>query len=866
VRHVLDNGLTVILQENHAARVAALQLWVRVGSADEREDEAGLAHLHEHMLFKGTMRRGPGEIARTVESCGGNINAWTSFDQTVYHLALASQFLDEGIDILADAVTESVFDPAELSREIEVVCEEIRRSDDMPARRISRSLFDLAYQRHPYRRPVIGSEESVRSFTRDRILAFYQRHYTTENMVFVAVGDFDERQALSSIERVFANARQKAGERTVTRFVEPAQSSPRVTVASGNLHETHLNVGWHIPGVRSEHVAPLDLLTVLLGQGDASRLTLEVKRERALVNEIYASAYTPQDPGLLIVGASLNADNVAPALKEILRQSFRLRREEFTADELARAKRIVESDTVFQRETVQGIARKLGFFETVAGHIEEEERYLEAVARASSADLREVAERYLRTENLSLALLHPDGRSVPSADALLEEAHTAERTLTPATTVRAPRPYVRLTAASGVAGPRDADGVVSESLPNGIRLLVKEDHTVPLVAFRAAWLGGLRWETPENNGINQLLTRSLLRGTERRSARDLARAIDDLAGSISGLAGRNSYGARGEFLAVDLEAGFELFSDVLLHSAFDPAELAKEKALVLEDIRSRDDNPGSAAFALFNEALYDVHPYRMEAYGSLESVQRLQAEDLRAYSRKNYSTAGLTLAVLGDITPERARALVLEHLGDSSSTLVPQLAVPHDGPLAGPREVVRRLERRQAHLIIGFRGTTLRSPDRAAMDVLCSILSGQGGRLFIELRDKRSMAYSVTAFSTEGLDPGAVGVYIGTAPEKVSEARSALREQLDRICSEAVDETELDRARRQLIGGHELGLQRLSSRAAVIALDEIYGLGAGHHLHYAERIGAVGAGDVLRVARTYLDSERSVTALISPNA
>ena len=239
MRQILDNGLTVILQENHAARVAALQLWVKVGSADEREDEAGLAHLHEHMLFKGTLRRGPGEIARAVESCGGNINAWTSYDQTVYHLVLASSFLDEGIDILADAVTESVFDPGELSRESEVVCEEIRRADDMPSRRISRSMFELAYKVHPYKRPVIGSEESVRSFTRDRILAFYQRHYATPNMVFTAVGDFDERQALKSIENAFRHARTKAGERTLTRVPEPPQKQARAIVSQGDIHEEH---------------------------------------------------------------------------------------------------------------------------------------------------------------------------------------------------------------------------------------------------------------------------------------------------------------------------------------------------------------------------------------------------------------------------------------------------------------------------------------------------------------------------------------------------------------------------------------------------------------------------------------------------
>jgi zinc protease len=866
LRHVLDNGLTVLLQENHAVRVAALQLWVRVGSADERADEAGLAHLHEHMLFKGTRRRGPGEIARTIESRGGHINAWTSYDQTVYHLVLASPFLDEGIDILADAVTESLFDPGELAREIEVVCEEIRRADDMPSRRISRSMFGLAYGTHPYKRPVIGSEESVRSFTREKILGFYNRHYSTPNMVFAAAGDFDPGRALMSIERAFQSSRTRPPERDAVRVPEPPQRAARATVTQAPIHEAHLSAAWHIGGVRSEDLAPIDLLALLLGQGDASRLTLEVKRERGLVNEIYASAYTPTDPGLFIAGATLPANNVSAALSEMLRQTYRARREEFTAADLARAKRLIESDTIYQRETVQGQARKLAFFETVAGHVDEEERYLAAVARATAGDLRAAAERYLRTENLSIALLQPEkGPTITDSD-LLSVAAEAEQALTTAVSTRPAESYARLTSATGIPPPRDPGGIVCETLPNGVRLVVKEDHTVPLVAFRAAWVGGLRWENAGNNGVNHLLARSLLRGTERRSARELARAIDDLAGSVGGAAGRNSFGVRGEFLSADLIRGFDLFADVLLHPALSTDEVEKERALVLEDIRSRDDNPSSAVFSLFHQTLYNAHPYRMEPQGSLDSATRLTSEVLHAYRRENYRLRGLTLAVVGDVTPKAARELVLSHLTDDATALAHPPPVERDADLTGPREAQRRLDRKQAHLIIGFRGATLTSADRYPLEVLCAVLNGQGGRLFMELRDKRSMAYSVSAFASEGLDPGSIGVYIGTSPEKIADARAGLREQLERIQSEVVSDAELDRAHKLLMGGHEIGLQRLSARGAVMALDEAYGLGGEFHLQYPDRIRTVTKDDVLRVAQKYLDLNRSVTTLISPNA
>src|SRR5688572_19086583 len=163
-RYRLDNGLTVVFEEQHAAKVAAFQVWVGVGSADERPDQAGRAHLHEHMLFKGTATRGPGEIAHDIEAHGGEINAWTSFDQTDYHIVIASQLARRGLDVLGDAVRASAFAAGELAKEIEVVCEEIKRSQDTPSRRASKDLFATAYAVHPYQRPVIGTEASVRSF------------------------------------------------------------------------------------------------------------------------------------------------------------------------------------------------------------------------------------------------------------------------------------------------------------------------------------------------------------------------------------------------------------------------------------------------------------------------------------------------------------------------------------------------------------------------------------------------------------------------------------------------------------------------------------------------------------------------------
>src|SRR3989304_4788456 len=208
-RTVLDNGLTVIAEEDKSAPVVALQIWVRVGSADEKEGEYGLAHVFEHMLFKGTEKRGVGRIASETEAAGGNINAYTSFDTTVYHITLPSRNFDIALDIMSDAIQNSSFDPNELKKELEVVIEEISMGEERPERKLYKTVFDVSYTTHPYRRPVIGTEESVNKFTREQILEFFKKWYIPNNMTLVIAGDVDAEKAVELAGKSFKDFSRK---------------------------------------------------------------------------------------------------------------------------------------------------------------------------------------------------------------------------------------------------------------------------------------------------------------------------------------------------------------------------------------------------------------------------------------------------------------------------------------------------------------------------------------------------------------------------------------------------------------------------------------------------------------------------------
>ncbi|MFP2962892.1 M16 family metallopeptidase [Myxococcus sp. 1LA] len=865
IRYALPNGLTVVFEEQHAAKVAAFQVWVKAGSADERPDQAGLAHLHEHMLFKGTERRGPGEVARDVESHGGEINAWTSYDQTVYHIVIASQFARMGLDILGDAVRRSAFDAGELSREIEVVCEEIKRSQDTPSRRASRDLFSTAYQVHPYRLPVIGTDASVRSFTREKVLEFYHRHYTPKNLVLSVAGDLREADLRAWVDDIFGGDWGRPYEGRVARAPEPEATGRRILLRPDEVKEAYLHLAFGIPQADHADVPALDVLAMIAGQGDASRLAREVKRRHNLVNDIHTFAYTPTDPGIFSASLTLQPANAVRALEETARGLATLRATPVTAEELATAKALVEAEAVYQRETVQGVARKMGFYQSGMGSLEAEARYYEAVRNLTPEHLRAAAERYLRFDRAVVTGLLPEGTPLTEAQ-VHEVLDAAERGPAAAPPERKPRkvavsdsPVRILKGAS--TGPSD---IITEKLPSGATIVVRVEPAVPLFAIRAAFAGGLRYETPEDNGISTLLTRTLTRGTPTHDAEEISDLIDAYAGSLGGQGGRNSVGLRGEFLSRHFEPAFRLFADCLLNPSFPEAEVARERTLLLQDILTREDKPSSVAFDLFSKTIYQTHPYRLPTTGEHASVEKLTPEKLRAWHAAYMDPSQLTLSVVGDVKVDEVMALAREYFGTSRGKAAPPPTVPVEAPLDGPREAKKVLARAQAHLVLGFPGGRVSDPWQYALEVLSTVLSGQGGRLFVELRDKRSMAYSVSSFAIEGVDPGYFATYMGTSPEKVDAALAGIRAELARVRDEPIPAEELARAKQHLIGTHEIGLQRNGARAALLALDTCYGLGMENFLHYADRVAAVTAEDVREVARKVINFDRSALAIVGP--
>ncbi|HEY1087929.1 MAG TPA: pitrilysin family protein, partial [Archangium sp.] len=370
--------------------------------------------------------------------------------------------------------------------------------------------------------------------------------------------------------------------------------------------------------------------------------------------------------------------------------------------------------------------------------------------------------------------------------------------------------------------------------------------------------------TPAQNGLTTLLSRAITRGTKSLGAEAFSHLVDSMAGSISAIAGRNSMSLRAEFLSKHFDRGFELFAETLLTPAYEEAEVERERALQLQDIASRDDRPSSLAFELFHKTLWLEHPYRLSALGEKASVEGLGPEAMRAYHAKHLHPSQLTLAVVGDVDTELVLEKARAAFGGSPAGAASAPRVAIEPAWTGPREARKTLQKAQTHLVLGFPGARVSDPWRRGLEVLQTILSGQSGRLFLELRDKRSMAYSVSASVMEGVDPGSFSIYMGTSPEKVEAALAGIRAELTRARDELVTDAELARAKEHLIGTQGIGLQRNGARAGVMALDACYGLGADAFLKYPDEIAAITAEDVREAARKVIDFQREALAIVGP--
>jgi zinc protease len=399
----LSNGMKVIVREDHSANVVAIVTHVNAGYFDEPDNWIGISHVLEHMYFKGTPTRGPGVIAQQTKAAGGYLNASTIYDHTVYYTVLPSSAFEEGLDIQADALVNSVIDEQELAKELEVIIQEAKRKLDNQAAVTREGVYELMFDVHRMRRWRIGTEEGLRRLTRQDVLDFFHGWYRSSSIVLVVVGDIEEKRVMEALEERYGGVRRGVIKRD-RGSTEPERAEFRWREISGDVTQTRIEIGFHTQPLLHEDTPALDLLAVVLGQGRASRLYKSV-RDAGLATGVTAYNYTPTELGVFGIGAEVQPADTRAALEAIFANIAEMR-ERITYDELTRAQSIVEARMLRSLETMEGQAHFLAEWQS-AGDWRLGLHYLDEIMSLQPSDLFDVSERYLRSDRAAIVAYRP---------------------------------------------------------------------------------------------------------------------------------------------------------------------------------------------------------------------------------------------------------------------------------------------------------------------------------------------------------------------------------------------------------------------------------------------------------------------------
>jgi zinc protease len=408
VAATLDNGLRVLLLEDRRSPIVTVQTWYRVGSRNETRGATGIAHLLEHLMFRGTARHGPGAFARLVERNGGQDNAFTSQDVTSYYVNIAADRLDLILELEADRMQNLVLDPKIIESEREVVIEERRtRTEDDPGGFLGEEVSALAFHAHPYGQPIIGWTVDLQRITPEEIRAFYKTYYVPNNALLVVAGDFEAASVLARVRATFG-AIPRGAEPPAVTAAEPAQNGERRVLVQKTAELPIVYLGYHVPNQKSPDAAALEVLSVVLAAGRTSRLYRDLIHERQLALEAGGDySYFSLDPNLFWFWATPLPGQTAQVLeKELLGHMERLGREPVSDLELTRAKNQVEASFVFQEDSVHRRASLLARFELIGGYALKD-KYLESIRAVTAADVQRVAGRYFSSDTKNVGILLP---------------------------------------------------------------------------------------------------------------------------------------------------------------------------------------------------------------------------------------------------------------------------------------------------------------------------------------------------------------------------------------------------------------------------------------------------------------------------
>ncbi|MCK4401414.1 insulinase family protein [bacterium] len=828
-KHVLKNGMTVVTCKKDSAPIVSIYILVKAGSITEAEFMgSGVSHYIEHMLFKGTKKRKVGDISRQIRDMGGTLNAYTTYDRTVYHVTVPSKSLDKALEIQADAIMNASFDDLECKKENQVILKEINMYMDEPESYLQQQVWETMYKTHPYKEPIIGHRELFESLSSEDLIAYYKKMYVPNNMILAIAGDITHENAIRMAGEAFKDFKRRSINPTIIPE-EPKQLNKRILHTEKDVNIPRMYMCFHIPGIIHPDTYALDVLSIILGHGRSSFLYKALIETKQLVSSVESFSHAPKDTGVFGINYVLAEENIEETIKETRKQIELIKGDGLSQKDIFKAKRMVIFDHYCHMETVDSIAGSLIVNEFLTGDMHFSEKYVEEINKTTLKDIQRVAKTYLVENNMSIITLKQKALAVTSKARKVAKKQNIET-----------------------------------KKINGMTVIAIEKHTTPIISVCALFKGGIRYENNGNNGICNLMQRVMQKGTKNRNAFQIAEEFEATGGDLAGFSGDNSFGFSMDILKENFANGLDIFTDVIIDPTFLQDQIKKERSIVLAGIKARRDEIISLGMDIMRQTVYKKHPYKFQNLGTEKTLLNISRSSLTSFHKTMCVPKNACITIVGDMECNK----IFDSLSKYSSKFngghfVPEISITEPAQRE-QRETEKKKQGEQALLMIGFPTISANDPRRYTFDVLTAILSDLGSRLMMNIREKRGLAYYVGSLSREGFDPGMYVFYAGTIPQKIAEAKQAMFEEIQLLRHAFVSNAELELAKNNLIGKHRIAHQSNKALSFSLGMSELYGLGYKNFYEYERRIKAVTKESIREIAQKYFGESASSTVIVKP--
>lgn len=840
----LKNGLTVYIIRDSRFPLVCTRLYVGTGSANETAEQAGISHVLEHMVFKGTEKRPKGQVARDVESLGGYLNAATSFDKTWYITDMPAKHWKTGMDVVKDMAFHPSLDPAELEAEKDVIVSELKGGDDTPTRRLFEDLQVAGLAHTVYGRPIIGFEKTIRAVTADDLRAYIRTWYQPQNMMLLVAGDIDPKAVLAHAEELFGDLKNDAilPEPAPVRL-EGAAGGPRVEVTRGPWNKVYLGIALPAPALGDQRSIDLDVLAYALGGDGTSQFYRKYRYEKQLVDSISVGNMSLNRAGLFYMVAQLDADKVEPFWQEFTRDLAALDAGKITPDVIERARFNYEDGMDRASETLDGLTSWKATVQFELGGPQGEANVRHALAAVDSARLRQAQDLWLRPDQVRVRVLAPEKAQLPDLDAILQRNW--------------PAPAAERQKAAAVAEKVGKREIVD--LGQGRTVILQPDRTIPYVSLEILRPGGNALLKPADQGLAQLTAATLTDGCGTRDLDAMERFVAERAASLSASAGVQSFTVSLTGPARFNADYFALLGDLLYKPTFAEKDVRRQADTLKAALVRRQDNPMSFMGSKINGFLFPGgQPYGFDGLGTAENQDRFGPGDVQAFWKQQNAQPWI-LSVAGDFDREK----VLAFARSLPVPTAPAVDVAQPSWGADKRLPLSLPGRQQAHLLLAFHAVPLDHPDAPALMLLESVLSGQSGLLFNKLRDEQGLGYTVTAFYRSLPKAGFMAFYIGTTPRNLDVARQGFSGIIKDIKTDLLPADLLAKGLNRMEGSYYRGRQSLGARADEAASERLLGQPQDFQKRLLEKAAKVTPEQLREVARKYLlvDNMYEVTLL-----